>query len=118
MPLPRIRLYADATGPKSVLINGEEVIHRISEVGMKFPPHAPAELWVMHRGELDIEGEGIVRVVSEQPTDVDEAAVICDFLDSIDPAELEQTALENLGLGESNATDAMIEVLKRWARDG
>lgn len=118
MPLARIRVYLDATGPQSVLVNGEDVVDRVAEVGLKASPGQPPELWLMHRGELDLEGDGIVKValVEQGAVSASDSDVICEFLDSIDPAELETRALESLGLGDAGGTQAMLDQLKRWAR--
>lgn len=116
MPLPRIRVYLDATGPKVVSIDGEDVTARVAEVGLKARPGAPPELWLLHHGELDLEGEGIVKLVSEAASDATEGIVA--FLEAIDPEQLEADTLEGCGFGDGNLTALMLEKLKEYARGG
>lgn len=120
MPLARVRVYLDATGPKSVLVNGVDVVDRVAEVGLKASPGQPPELWLMHHGDLDIEGEGVVKLVAEPTSNagVDEEKAILAFLEAIDAEQLESDALEDLGLGEGNTTVAILEQLKSYARGG
>lgn len=115
MPLPRVRIVVDATGPKLVEIDGEDLSSAVSEVGLKASPGSVPEIWIMQHGEAEIEGEAIVRVVREQESHIDRGELIGEFLDSIDVEQLEADALNDVGLGDSG-TQALLDQLKRYAQ--
>lgn len=62
---------------------------------------------------LTIVGEGVVEIHGAPPADP--GAVIVEFLDGLDPATLEQEALERLGWGDTGPgaqTAKVIEILR------
>jgi hypothetical protein len=68
-------------------------------------------------GSKEISGQGIVVQRIEIPDDGLEA--MAQFLDGVDPSELEREALERFGAFSSESTgEAFLAVLKEWVRRG
>jgi len=97
-----------------VEVNDQDVTPLIA--GVQYRHHdgtLPEVFLTIRSGETQLEGEGVVHIMSP---DTDHGQIVCDFLERIDPEELEQAALSGLGLGE-NGTQAIIDVLKAWANE-
>lgn len=115
MGLATFRLYLGTPGAaRSVIINDEDVGAIVHEVQVRAPAGGIPEVWLRMPAEGTIEGEGIVRVTSDEDGDVGE--VVAAFLESVDPAQLEADSLEGLGLGDEGPTKAMLAKLVEYAR--
>ena len=76
-------------------------------------------LLVLHTRQPDgIVWRGLARVAVATPQDTDPVAVITQFLGNVDPAALENAALNRDDLGNSryDLTRAMLRQLADWAR--
>lgn len=76
-------------------------------------------LLVLHTRQPDgIVWRGLARVAVADPQTTDPAAVITEFLGNVDPAALENAALNRDDLGNSryDLTRAMLRQLADWAR--
>lgn len=65
---------------------------------------------------MTIEAEGVVTAITGAPT-ADLGAQIAAWLDTIDPAEIEQAALNRQGWGSRSLTSDLLAVLRERAAD-
>lgn len=108
------KLFPNPVGPGRVEIDGEDVTDRVAGVQVDAAIGQPTVVTLHVQAGGVIEGDGVVQVMN--PTAVDDAQVICDFLDHVDPAILEDTAFRMLGPGQTNMTTAIIAALADLAR--
>lgn len=110
MDTARFTIQASPLGGR-VQINDIDVTDQIGVCELRIADGQPTVLTLHRAAEGVIEGEGIVQIVHAQ----EDADIICDFLDGIDPEQLDQDALNDAD-ASSNLTAAMLEILKRYAR--
>ena len=108
------RLFPNPVGPGTVEIDGEDVTDRVAGVQVDAAIGQATVVTLHVQAGGVIEGEGIVQVAN--PSAVDDAEIICDFLANVDPALLEQEAFRRLGPGQVNTTAAALDVLADMAR--
>ena len=108
------RLSPNPVGPGTVEIEGDDITDRVAGVQVDAAVGQPTVLTIHVQAGGVIEGDGIVQVAN--PSDVDDAEIICDFLANVDPALLEQEAFRRLGPGQMNTTAAALAVLADLAR--
>lgn len=108
MSLSRFELELNANGPGRVVIDGVDISDRAAGVLVDARPGQPPRLVVELVGEGGIEGLG--EALASSP-----ASDLAEFFASIDPEELEKAALSRLGFGDSDATQAMLDILRDWA---
>ena len=107
-------LFPNPVGPGRVEIDGEDVSDRVAGVQVDAAIGQATVVTLMVQAGGVVEGDGIVQVAN--PSAVDDAAIICDFLANVDPALLEQEAFRRLGPGQMNTTAAALAVLADLAR--
>lgn len=96
----------------TITVNGEDVTDLVGIAELRVADGQPTVLTLHHAAEGVIEGEGIVHIVDGP---ADDGEIICAFLDGIDPAQLDNDALNNADVS-TNLTAALLETLKRYAR--
>lgn len=109
MGLLRFSLHVDANGSTQVLLDGADISGRVAGISFASRPGQPPVLTLLHSGEGEIAGEGIVRVVEEG---IDQRQAVLDFLGNLDAAEVDRQALAKMEWGSKSLTAAIIDVLK------
>lgn len=111
MEVASFRLEVTPFGGR-IHVNGEDVTDRVGIAELRVADGQPSTLTLHHIGEGSIEGEGIVNISN---TADDAAEIICGFLESIDPDQLDADALNNAD-SATNLTAVMLKMLQRYAR--
>jgi hypothetical protein len=116
----------------AVRIDAQPLYAAISLDGTPIPPgqvtgytlhhdvHNALPTLILHTRQPDgVLWEGLARVAVADPQQ-DHTATVTDFLDAIDPAALENAALnrDDLGTSQYDLTRAMLRQLADWARGG
>lgn len=111
--LSTFSVTTDAVGPGKVVINGEDVSDRIAGVAVVAEVGQPTIVTLRQPPAAgEISGEGIVRVRTQGAGDG-----VVEFLEAIDPKELERVTLGRLGgLCSRSPIAETLELLKEWAR--
>ena len=107
-------LSPNPVGPGRVEIDGEDVSDRVAGVQVDAAVGQPTVLTIHVQAGGVIEGDGVVQVAN--PSEIDDAEIICGFLANVDPALLEQEAFRRLGPGQMNTTASALAVLADMAR--
>lgn len=110
-PVP-FRIHADPLGG-NIEIDGTDLTEHVAAFDLHVGQTEPSILSLhLIPGHGPIQGEALIHIAD----DSDPGDLICAFLDTIDPGELDQHALNNAD-ASSNLTEAMIATLKQWARE-
>lgn len=110
MALARFQLITEGTELR-LAVNGEPVAG-LASVQLIAAPGKVAQLVVQQRGDVLLEGEGVVHV---QPEAVGARDLVLAWLDAIDPQQLERDALNTLGWGDETLPEAMVSMLRKLA---
>ncbi len=110
------RIGAKLNGAAKVELDGQDVSAEISAFTFQSKLGQPPLLTLFLTADGSIEGDGIVRI-GGSPTPADRLQIINDFLQGIDPFELDQEVLEGQ-VGETGVMGEAIRVLMRKAAMG
>lgn len=111
----RFRVSLGLLGRGKVEVDGRDVSEQVRGLSVTARTDEPTRLYLEHVGEGEIEGEGIVHVVS----DLDQRQVVAQFLASLDVEAVEKDVLnESGGYGDARGPGAtVLDVLRRYVRD-
>ena len=112
MSLSHFEIKTSLDGRASVVVDDVDVSRQIAALQFQARPGDVPILTLVERVEGSISGDGIVRVESQ--SNVRTGEVIAEFLEAIDPGDLERVVCERCGFGDSG-TMVTLEVLKEWA---
>jgi hypothetical protein len=96
---------------------GENLITDASRVTVDCEPGSPPKVFLEFedRAVEDLQFDAVVHVVREVPADP--LKIMSDFLENIDPGELDRCVLEAMDMGSPQQFGAVaLEILKGWAR--
>lgn len=115
--IAKYRIELGPLGHGTIEVNGEDVTNKCQGVSYQAVTGQPSVLTLHHVGaEGVIEGEGIVRVTSDQP-DISDADVILGFLDSVNTKALAARVLESAEYGGMNPIETTVALLKVMASE-
>ena len=110
--LTRFRIAIDPQGTGTVEVGGRDVSNQVNGIDVQMRVGQPSVVTLHHvAGRGDIEGEGIVRVVSQAEAG---PAQVAEWLTSVDPAALEAEVLNRAGFADSTF-EVALAVLREWA---
>jgi hypothetical protein len=115
VPLARIHVQAHAGQPPTVFVNDQPVdLAHVVGIAWSAEPGSIPHLQLVHRGDLDLMGDGIVQLVHE---DGGVLATMVDWLESLDPQAIEQQAMNAQGWGSTSLTEQIISTMVETARE-
>lgn len=102
--LARFTVRIGPDGACEVFANGK-LLEWVAGVALQARPGYPPMLQLEATGEVEVEGEGIVRIPAETEDDGLELAQI---LDALDPEEIDRQVLAGLGFGDKGGSAAVL----------
>jgi hypothetical protein len=102
-------------GKSSLVVNGEDLTRHTKHVFMETDGTVTRVGIEFAQPDFVFEGQGVVEVV--KVAEFNPTGAILEFLQAIDPEQLEKDALASLGMG-GDATAEILETLKRYVRGG
>lgn len=115
MTFASISLKTDVThGRAEVVVNGQDLTSFCQQVLVDLAAHETPKIGLRLVGDVQLEGDGIVEVLVDAPGGQN----IVEFLSAVDPEILERESLKFIEMDGGGGTEAMLNVLKRWASGG
>jgi hypothetical protein len=109
----------DELGHGVVELNGQDVADQIAELQLVTRPGQPTVILVRQAvGAIDLEGEGIVRVIDDTDAGPDVGELVADWVGQLDPGVVEQIVLASFADVSPPATngEAWIRAIQQLAR--
>lgn len=111
MKTATVEIVAGPVGLSRLLINGQDLSAEVSGVQVNVTDGQPTEVFIRQppgAEDLQITGDGIVYISGG-------SGGVKEFLAKVNPAALEERAMEGLGYGEDNVVSAVLAVLTEMA---
>jgi hypothetical protein len=115
-PLRHVAARLDALGHGTVTVDGQDLTDSLCGVEVRSIRGEPTQVALHAARPVEYDGPALVTVVQhEQGSD---PAAIGTWLSQVDPARLEQAALQrpDIGSGRHALTQALLTTLAEWAR--
>lgn len=95
---------------------GENLITDASRVTLDCQAGGPPKIFLEFDGKpvQDLQLDGVVHIVREIPADP--LAAIQEFLDALDPAELQRGTMDEMEAGAETFGEGALRLLRKWAR--
>lgn len=111
--MARTRITSDGV-THQVEIDGEDVTDKVTAVQLQVVANEPAQVILHARPDVCFDGDAIV--TKPVAADIDELALIRDFLEHLDPEAVEADALANMEFGGGNIVAAVLETLVAYTK--
>lgn len=113
MDIAEFEIQVGAHGRGQVIVNGEDVSDKVNAVSFHTGPQMVPTLILSGVATGTIQGAGIVEVRGEG-----NSAAVAGFIRNLDPEEVEEEALANLGQGDDpNVTAAVLSLVARLVEE-
>lgn len=118
MKTSKVKIKAGILGPEEVVVDGEDITEKVVGVTFRSADKNVNEVWIELAPELDVESEAVVKV-SNQIDTREIMGTFVEWLERVDPGELEQSALGLYGMNEDGPyAEKVLQVLINMVKSG